>query len=545
VRASLIAWFAGLCIVGAGGPEAGASECLPLRAGNAEGNYIVPGVQGRIVYRRVDGVELALDAYVQRSGGTRPAVIVVHGGGWSAGSRVAFVGQFLETLTRAGFNWFAVDYRLGGLAAYADALDDLRAAVGFVRCRAGELRIDPQRVALLGEDAGAHLAALLAAERPDGVRAAALVGGFYDLGALPRLAGSAPGEVLARASPRTAIAPGMPDLLVIHGSADSEVPVEQAARFCEAVRGTGGGCEFLPVEQGIHRAENWRPPQWAYKARLVEWLSRRLGLERADHRQYRTRLQKGIVYDARHGLRLDARVPPGRGPFPGVIVVHGGGWEAGDRVTYVTPVFEPLASAGFAWFSIDYRLTPEARHPEQLEDLRAAVRFVRRHARRFRLDPKRLALLGESAGGQMVAQVATGDRQLAAAVSFYGVYDFLPMVTDASPRSLAVRLFGLGTLDDDARATLRRYSPLHHVSQGMPPLLLIHGTGERLWTQALAMRERLAAVGAAHELYALEGAPHGMENWEGRPEWAAYKLKLVDWLAARFRDPRKSQGSPQ
>jgi acetyl esterase len=342
-----------------------------------------------------------------------------------------------------------------------------------------------------------------------------LVGGTYDS---------------ALASSPGAVSVGLPDVLAIHGTADSEVPPEQAARFCDATRAAGGACDLLPVEGGIHRAENWRPSQWGYKARLVAWLSKRLGLVRPDHEPHPGRLQKDVVYSSEHGLRLDAWVPPGRGPFPGVIVAHGGGWEAGDKVTYVTPVLEPLARAGFAWFSIDYRLTPDVRHPEQLDDLRRAIAFVRRHAARFRVDPARLALLGESASGQMVAQVATEDRRLAAVVSFYGVYDFLPMVTDASPRSLLVRLFGLPVLDDPARAVLRRYSPLYHVSSAMPPLLLIHGTSEGLWAQGLAMRDRLAAAGARHEIIALEGAPHGMENWEGHPQWTTYKARLVDWL---------------
>ena len=491
-----------------------AQDCLPVRARNPDGNYLVPGVQGEIVYRRVDGIELALDAYVQRRGGPRPAVLVVHGGGWTSGSRVAFVGQLLETLTRAGFNWFALDYRLGGLSRHQDALDDVRAALAFVRCHGAELRIDPDRLAILGEDSGAQLGALIAAEKPPGLRAAVLVGGTYDPAAASPLAVSA----------------GLPDVLAIHGSGDSEVPPEHAARFCDALRAAGGVCDFLPVEGGIHRAENWRPSQWGYKAHLVAWLSKRLGLARPEHEPHPGRLQKDVVYSSEHGLRLDAWVPPGRGPFPAVIVAHGGGWEAGDKVTYVMPVLEPLARAGFAWFSIDYRLTPDVRHPEQLDDLRRAIAFVRRHARRFRVDPARLALLGESASGQMVAQVATEDRRLAAVVSFYGVYDFLPMVTDASPRSLLVRLFGLPVLDDPARAVLRRYSPLYHVSSAMPPLLLIHGTSEGLWAQGLAMRDRLAAVGARHELVALEGAPHGMENWEGHPQWTTYKAKLVEWL---------------
>ena len=69
----------------------------------------------------------------------------------------------------------------------------------------------------------------------------------------------------------------------------------------------------------------------------------------------------------------------------------------------------------------------------------------------------------------------------------------------------------------------------------MPPLLLIHGTNEQLWAQGTAMRDRLREVGARHELFALEGAPHGMENWEGHPEWAHYKTKLVEWLSEQLR----------
>ncbi len=119
--------------------EARAGECLPVNVRNPEGDYIVPGAIGDIVYRRVAGGELALDAYMQKHGRKRPAVIVIHGGGWESGSRIAFVGQFLEMLTRAGYTWFSIDYRLGGIQNYKEALDDLRAAVDFVRCNSKRL----------------------------------------------------------------------------------------------------------------------------------------------------------------------------------------------------------------------------------------------------------------------------------------------------------------------------------------------------------------------------------------------------------------------
>jgi len=492
---------------------------LVIGTSDPEGNYIVPGTRGAIVYRRIGGQELKLDAYAQRRGPRRPAVVVIHGGHWTSGSRVAFVGQLLETLTRAGYNWLSVDYRLGGPDLRAEALDDVRAALAFVRTNADELQIDPERIALLGEDAGADLAATLTAEVPAGVRAAVLIGGLYD----------------ARAErPPQPSGPTRPDLLVIHGGRDTEVAPDQARRLCDGVIAAGGRCELQIVAGAIHRAENWLPAQWGYKDALVKWLGPRLGPQSPDHEPYQTRLQKDVVYDPERGLKLDAWTPDGKGPFPAAVLAHGGGWEAGDKVTYITPLLEPLARAGFAWFSIDYRLTPRVRHPEQIDDLRRAVAFVRSNAQRFRIDPKRIAVVGESASGQMAALLATQDESLAAAVSFYGVYDFMPLLTDTSPGSRLDKLFGLHALDDGARELIRRYSPVHHVTKDMPPLLLIHGTNEQLWAQGTALRDRLRAVGARHELFALEGAPHGMENWEGHPEWAHYKTKLVEWLSAQL-----------
>ena len=230
-------------------------------------------------------------------------------------------------------------------------------------------------------------------------------------------------------------------------------------------------------------------------------------------------------------LRWTHGRPKDAGPFPAVIIAHGGGWEAGDKVTYITPLFEPLAKAGFAWFSIDYRLTPRFRNPDQLEDFRAAIQFITANADRFRIDPNRIAILGESASAQLVAQLAT-ERipRVAAVVAFYGVYDFLQMTPLTGPRSVAVRLFGLGDTNDTARDVLARYSPLYHVDRAMPPMLLIQGTADRLHAQAVTFSDRLKSAGAAYERYDVAGAPHGIENWEGHAEWMPYKQVLVDWL---------------
>ncbi|MDX2029858.1 MAG: alpha/beta hydrolase [Blastocatellia bacterium] len=510
-------WVQSLCIlllqllaIGA------AAQCLPLAVRNPEGNYIIPGAKGDIVYRRVDGIELSMDAYVQPRGGRRPGVMVIHGGNGDTGSRVAFVGQFLETLTQAGYNWFSVDYRLGGPAKAPDALGDLRAALDFIRCHAREFQIDANNLALLGEDAGAHLAAMLAAERPAGVKAAALLGGLY----------------AQRASVNSK---SMPATLVVHGTNDREASPEQARAFCDAIRAGSGSCAFHPVEGASHRPENWWPNQWGYKQAVVSWLAEQLKWKGSAPAAMKTRLQKDLVFDAERGLKLDAWTPSGPGPFPAVIIAHGGGWEAGDKVTYVTPLFEPLAKAGIAWFSIDYRLTPQVRHEEQLVDFRRAIRYVRENAKRFRVDPNRLVILGESASGQMAAQLATeAPEGVIGVVSFYGVYDFNALVTEFAPRSIPARLFGAQSLDERARAAMKRYSPIENLRPNMPPMLLIHGTNERLHAQGVAMARRLAAMRAPHEFLEVEGAPHGIENWEGHPQWMGYKKRLVEWVKAQF-----------
>jgi acetyl esterase/lipase len=500
--------------------------CAALQIRNPDGNFIIPGVEADIPYHG----DLALDAYVQQGTGRRPSVVVIHGGAWSSGSRVAHVGQILEVLTRAGYHWFSVDYRLGGVARFADSLADIRAALDFIRCHAGALGVDPTQLVLLGEDSGAHLAALLASERPPGVIGAVLLGGFYDLSAIPAVVRDVGADTLVRASPMAQVVAQMPSLFVVHGGADTEAPIEQARRYCTEVARVSGRCRLLEVAAASHRSENWWPNQWHYKREMVDWISALAGGAVPAHRPKTGVIQKDIVYSASAQLKLDAFVPRAAKPVPAVIIVHGGGWEAGDKVTYVTPLFEPLARGGLAWFSIDYRLTPAFTHDDQLEDVRQAIRFVRAQHARFNVDPTRIVLLGESASGHMVTQVAAEDVSISGVVSFYGVYDLPAMVTDASPRSLLVRLFRRTVLDGASRDLLRKYSPLHRAHRKMPPVLLVNGTGERLWDQARAFAARLSELGVAHEVVALEGAPHGLENWEGHREWMSYKRRVVEWI---------------
>ena len=159
-------------------------------------------------------------------------------------------------------------------------------------------------------------------------------------------------------------------------------------------------------------------------------LHRLLDEVRAEKGHSPSTLRKDIEY-ARVGevsLKLDANIPEGTGPFPAVIIVHGGGFTAGNKQKFVTPIFEPLSHGGFAWFSIDYRLAPKFPFPAAIEDVDQAIEYVKTHAPEYKVDPKRVALLGESAGGHLVSYVGTqSDRRwsVAAVVSFYGPHNLM------------------------------------------------------------------------------------------------------------------------
>lgn len=109
-------------------------------------------------------------------------------------------------------------------------------------------------------------------------------------------------------------------------------------------------------------------------------------------------------------LLLDAFVPVTPGPHAAVLVVHGGAWRSGNR-KQLAAYASALASRGMACFAIDYRLAPEHKFPAQIDDCRAAVRWIRTHAAEYRVDPDRLGAIGYSAGGHLVCLLGTTGEQ--------------------------------------------------------------------------------------------------------------------------------------
>ena len=248
-------------------------------------------------------------------------------------------------------------------------------------------------------------------------------------------------------------------------------------------------------------------------------------------------------------LLLDLHVPDGAGPFPAAILVHGGGFDEGSKSTNVRPLFAPLAEAGFAWFSIDYRLAPAARLPEAFTDVQSAIKWVKANAAKYHVDVAKIALIGESAGGFLVNYAGThmtSETRVAAVVDMYGPVDYEKMALERrehperfnmasinrhAANGGGIHFFGADALDDAGRAKLRAAAPIHAVNKGMPPFLCIHGTKDDQvpYDQSPAMCEAMHKVGAACELITVEGGGHGMSGWRA-PEMQHWKPEMIAWL---------------
>ncbi len=262
----------------------------------------------------------------------------------------------------------------------------------------------------------------------------------------------------------------------------------------------------------------------------------------------RPRAFHDVRYSHANGAPLcfDASIPEGVGPFPAAVIVHGGGWVRGDRRVDVAPLFAPLTHAGIAWFSIDYRLSSDvSQFGGAINDVEAAIRYVKAHAAEYRIDPGRIALIGESAGGQLAAMAALEPKpggEVKAVVALYAPTDLVELAktSEWAPKEMRESLAGT-PFEQLILARLAQLSPIDNVKPGAPPFLLIHGTADALvpFHQSRAMCEKMTEAGATCRLYAVHGGGHGIRWWEASHprEAAAYKSEMVSWLNEQLGPP--------
>ncbi len=244
---------------------------------------------------------------------------------------------------------------------------------------------------------------------------------------------------------------------------------------------------------------------------------------------------------------LDASIPNTPGTHPAVILIHGGGFTRGNKVTYIDPMFQPLTTAGFAWFTIDYRMGPKVPIEDMIADTQAALDFVYAHAVEYHVDRNRIALLGESAGAYLADYVAlknTGPANVAALVSFYSPADltFHKPTGDTRPGApsapSSADTFGVqGLSPEAAKQRLHDLSPYFMVRAGLPPTLALGGTADEqvAYEQNPRFCDALKQAGNKCEMFTVTGGRHGMGQWEEHADQVAYKGKVVSWLRETLR----------
>ena len=242
-----------------------------------------------------------------------------------------------------------------------------------------------------------------------------------------------------------------------------------------------------------------------------------------------------VVYSTLPGFRpmvVDIYMPKSKSPKPLILYIHGGGWVAGHTrhsgaLSNFPQVLAKLASEGFVVASLEYRLSGEAPFPAQLQDARAAIRYLKDNAAKYGIDASRVGVWGGSAGGHLTALAATtcgetavdpkpaaaGSECVQAAVTWYGVFDFAPMLkasvangnlTAAENMLLRCKPAECST---DAVAAV---SPIKHVDANDPPMLLIHGEKDAVVdvAQSRWMEAKLKSVGVPVETIYIPGVDH-------------------------------------
>lgn len=258
-----------------------------------------------------------------------------------------------------------------------------------------------------------------------------------------------------------------------------------------------------------------------------------------------------ITYGEADGekLTMDYYAPSGAGPHPVAIIIHGGGFISGtSRNGSEAYCAEFLAPAGYAVFSINYRLAPKYPYPDMLNDVERAVRYIRYHASDWDANRNKIALVGGSAGGWLSNMAgligAPGDASakdpvdresaaVQAVVTLFGPSDFRGKRVNPDMHALLDPLIQA----KGEAAALAEASPMTYVRKDAPPFLLIHGDQDKSvpFSESTNLRKALREAGADCDLIRIPNGPHATGSWYTIPDVPDWEHDMTVWLSAKLR----------
>ena len=250
-----------------------------------------------------------------------------------------------------------------------------------------------------------------------------------------------------------------------------------------------------------------------------------------------------------HELKLDLYLPDNAKNPPLIVWVHGGAWRAGskDRMPLTA-----LLREGFAIASVDYRLSPVAKFPAAIHDIKGAIRFLRAKQEDYGFNAEKIAIAGASAGGHLVALIGTtnghkalegevgGNRDqssdVQAIVSYYGASNFMTILDQSTPHGLSVRVPALalfiGGRPEEVPDLAKLASPVFHVGRNDPPLLLIHGDQDPQMpiNQSHELHGKYKELGLVVQFEVVHGAAHGGKAFHDERRVKLVNRFLDEWV---------------
>jgi acetyl esterase/lipase len=504
-----------------------------------------------------------LDIYLpEKTQGKHPLVVCVHGGGWEAGSKDAYDTPVVAAyLASRGYVVACVNYRLSQHAVFPAQLEDCKAAIRWLRANAAKYHIDRNHVGAWGHSAGGHLVALLGTtserksfdqsggntDQSSKLQCVVDWCGPTDLTAKtwrndgPKslearlIGGTLPKHIVEAqlASPIIYASKYSAPFLIVHGDSDNVVELSQSERFAEALNRAGAEATLYVVKGGGHGG-GWFNSQESMEL-IANFMDKHLKNKPklatvSNNSPNRHDLPGGVqafwdlpyVKGGHERNRLNIYLPEkAKGRMPLMVWIHGGGLIGGSKDDGNPAV--RLTSQGYVVASIEYRLCQYAAFPAQIEDCKAAIRWLRANAAKYHINPECVGVWGESAGGQLVGLLGTrgdhlewdkyGDHQeqssrVQCVVDWFGVADYVPYIGDPVP------LFDVPEVEYKTMA--REASGIYHVSNRTVPFLFMHGDSDACveLDQSERFAKTLREAGIEVILKVIKGAGHGGPEFE-------------------------------